>query len=103
MGFPCLAPTPWSHSLDEESGAQLFYNGNDPLNPRTGYGNSDFDRPHVFTVSFQYELPKAGNLHGLAAHAVNAWGLGGLVVPQSGPPYSVIHFWGGSPSLFYRA
>ena len=91
----------WSHSLDEESGAQLFYNGNDPLNPRTGYGNSDFDRPHVFTVSFQYELPKAGSLHGVAAQAVNGWGLGGLVVAESGQPYSVVDFSGGAAGLFY--
>src|SRR5260370_648021 len=72
-----------------------------PFNHRTGYGNSDFDRPHVFTVSFQYALPKADNLHGLAAQAVNGWGLGGLVVAESGQPYSVVDFSGGAASLFY--
>jgi hypothetical protein len=100
-GLSVFGSYTWSHSLDEESGAQLFYNGNDPLNPRTGYGNSDFDRPHVFTVSFQYELPKAVNLHGFAAQAVNGWGLGGLVVAESGQPYSVIDFSGGAASLFF--
>ncbi len=100
-GLSVFGSYTWSHSLDEESGAQLFYNGNDPLNPRTGYGNSDFDRPHVFTVSFQYELPKAANLHGFAAQAVNGWGLGGLVVAESGQPYSVVDFSGGAASLFY--
>jgi hypothetical protein len=100
-GLSAFGSYTWSHSLDEESGAQLFYNGNDPLNPRTGYGNSDFDRPHVFTVSFQYELPKAANLHGFAAQAVNGWGLGGLVVAESGQPYSVVDFSGGAASLFY--
>ena len=100
-GLSVFGSYTWSHSLDEESGAQLFYNGNDPLNPRTGYGNSDFDRPHVFTVSFQYALPKADNLHGLAAQAVNGWGLGGLVVAESGQPYSVVDFSGGAASLFY--
>jgi hypothetical protein len=100
-GLSVFGSYTWSHSLDEESGAQLFYNGNDPLNPRTGYGNSDFDRPHVFTVSFQYEFPKSANLHGVAAQAVNGWGLGGFVVAQSGQPYSVIDFSGGAASLFY--
>jgi hypothetical protein len=100
-GLSLFGSYTWSHSLDEESGAQLFYNGNDPLNPKTGYGNSDFDRPHVLTVSFQYELPKAANLHGVAAHAINGWGLGGLVVAESGQPYSVIDFSGGAASLFY--
>jgi hypothetical protein len=100
-GLSVFGSYTWSHSLDEESGAQLFYNGNDPLNPRTGYGNSDFDRPHVFTVSFQYELPKAANLHGFAAQAVNGWGVGGLVVAESGQPYSVVDFSGGAASLFF--
>ena len=100
-GLSLFGSYTWSHSLDEESGAQLFYNGNDPLNPQSGYGNSDFDRPHVVTVSFQYDLPKSSSLHGLAAHIVNGWGLGGLVVAQSGQPYSVIDFSGGAASLFY--
>jgi hypothetical protein len=100
-GLSLFGSYTWSHSLDEESGAQLFYNGNDPLNPRSGYGNSDFDRPHVLTVSFQYELPKASHLRGMAAQAVNGWGLGGLVVAESGQPYSVVDFSGGAASLFY--
>jgi Carboxypeptidase regulatory-like domain/TonB dependent receptor-like, beta-barrel len=100
-GLTLFGSYTWSHSLDEESGAQLFYNGNDPLKPRTGYGNSDFDRPHVFTVSYQYELPKLSSLNGFAAQAVNGWGLGGLIVAESGQPYSVIDFSGGAASLFY--
>ncbi len=47
----------WSHAMDEESGEQLFYNGDNPQNLRTGYANSDFDRRHVFIVSYQYEQP----------------------------------------------
>ena len=100
-GLSLFGSYTWSHSLDEESGAQLFYNGNDPLRPRSGYGNSDFDRPHVFTVNVQYQLPNAGNLHGVAAQAINGWGLGGLVVAESGQPYSVVDFSGGAASLFY--
>jgi hypothetical protein len=100
-GLSLFASYTWSHSLDEESDAQLFYNGNDPLNPATGYGNSDFDRTHVFTVSYQYELPKWEDLHGVAAYAINGWGLGGLIVAESGQPYSVIDFSGGAASLFY--
>jgi hypothetical protein len=91
----------WSHSLDEESGAQLFYNGNDPLHPRTGYGNSDFDRTHVFIVSSQYEVPKIANLHGVTDQLVNGWGIGGVIVAESGQPYSVIDFSGGAAGLFF--
>jgi hypothetical protein len=100
-GLTLFGSYTWSHSLDEESGAQLFYNGNDPLNPRSGYGNSDFDRTHVFTVSYQYEVPKFSSLSGFSDKALNGWGLGGLIVAQSGQPYSVIDFSGGAAGQFY--
>jgi len=100
-GLTIFGSYTWSHSLDEESGAQLFYNGNDPLHPRNGYGNSDFDRPHVLTVSYQYELPKFDSLPAFASQVANGWGLGGLIVAESGQPYSVIDFSGGAASLFF--
>ena len=100
-GLTIFGSYTWSHSLDEESGAQLFYNGNDPLNPRSGYGNSDFDRTHVLTVSYQYEAPKFTKLSGFSDKALNGWGLGGLIVAQSGQPYSVIDFSGGAAGQFY--
>jgi hypothetical protein len=48
----------YSHATDEQSGMGLFFNGNNPLNLRSGYGSSDFDRTHVFNFSYLYELPK---------------------------------------------
>ena len=47
----------WSHSLDEQSGLGLFFNGNDPNNLRTAYGNTDYDRTHVLTISYAYQFP----------------------------------------------
>jgi hypothetical protein len=91
----------WSHSMDEESGEQLFYNGDNPQNLRTGYGNSDFDRRHVFTISYQYEFPKAQALHGVLNQVVNGWGTSGVISAESGQPYSVIDFSGGVASQFY--
>jgi len=91
----------WSHAMDEESGEQLFYNGDNPQNLRTGYANSDFDRRHVFMVSYQYELPKFTKLHGWASQAVNGWGTSGLVAAESGQPFSVIDFSGGIASIYF--
>jgi hypothetical protein len=91
----------WSHAMDEESGEQLFYNGDNPQNLRTGYANSDFDRRHVFIVSYQYEFPKASKLHGWLSHVVNGWGTSGLVAAESGQPFSVIDFSGGVASLYF--
>ena len=91
----------WSHALDEGSGLQLFYNGNNPLDPRTAYGNSGFDRTHVFTLSYLYQIPKMARLTGVADTLVNGWGISGVTVAESGQPYSVIDFSGGVASLFY--
>ena len=50
--FQVGASYTWSHSLDEQSGLGLFYSGNNPLNLRSGYGPSDFDRTHVFSLNY---------------------------------------------------
>jgi hypothetical protein len=91
----------YSHTLDEQSGLGLFYNGNDPNNPETSYGNSDYDRTHVFTVSYHYELPTVANANGWVKQIANGWGFNGVTVLQSGQPYSVIDFSGGAASIYW--
>jgi len=91
----------YSHALDEQSGMGLFFNGNNPLNLRSAYGSSDFDRTHVFNFSYVYELPKffgAGSLKGKLA---NGWAIQGITVLQSGQPYSIIDYTGAVGSIFY--
>jgi len=91
----------WSHTLDEQSGLGLFYNGNDPNNTRSSYGSSDFDRTHQLTVSYVYQLPSLPNAHGFVKNLVNGWGVSGVTVLQSGQPYSVIDFSGGAASIYW--
>jgi hypothetical protein len=91
----------YSHALDEQSGLGLFYNGNDPNNPRSSYGSSDFDRTHVFTVSYHYDLPTVATANGWVKQIVNGWGLNGVTVLQSGQPFSVIDFSGGAASIYW--
>ena len=45
----------YSHSLDEQSAMGLFYNGNNPLDLREAYGNSDYDRTHVINFNYLFE------------------------------------------------
>jgi hypothetical protein len=92
----------WSHTLDEQSGLGLFYNGNNPLDPRSGYGNSDFDRTHVITLSYLYQFPTLGNATGWLKQVVNGWGIDGITVLQSGQPYSVIDFSGAVAGIFWQ-
>jgi hypothetical protein len=49
----------WSHALDEQSALGLFYNGNNPLDPRSAYASSDFDRTHVMNFNYLYQFPNS--------------------------------------------
>lgn len=104
-GLMVNASYTYSHSLDEGSGlgAGLFYNGNDPLIPRQGYGSSDFDRTHVLTVSYAYMFPKLDRAKGVLNHLVNGWGLQGVTVAQSGEPFSIIDFSGTAGGIFFSS
>jgi hypothetical protein len=91
----------YSHTLDEQSGMGLFFNGNNPLNLRSAYGSSDFDRTHVFNFSYVYELPKFFNASSLKGKFTNGWAIQGITVVQSGQPYSIIDYTGAVGSIFY--
>ena len=93
----------WSHTLDEQSGLGLFYNGNNPLDPASAYASSDFDRTHVFTISYLYQFPKASRATGILDKVVNGWGISGVTVLESGQPYSVIDFTGAFGGIFYSS
>jgi hypothetical protein len=104
-GLQINASYTYSHSLDEGSGvgAGLFFNGNNPADPRTSYASSDFDRTHVFTISYLYNLPTIKDAHGVVNVLANGWGVTGITVAESGEPFSVIDFSGLAGGLFYSA
>ena len=100
-GIQVGASYTWSHALDEQSGLGLFYNGNNPLNLRSGYGSSDFDRTHVFSLNYIFQVPDFANKNTLAGKVIDDWSLVGVAVMQSGQPYSVIDFSGSVGSIYY--
>ena len=91
----------WSHALDEQSGLGLFYNGNNPLNLRSGYGSSDFDRTHVLNLNYVYQFHNFARESSLQGKIIDGWSVVGLTVLQSGQPYSVIDFSGAIGSIYY--
>lgn len=91
----------WSHSLDEQSGLGLFYNGSNPLDLRSGYGSSDFDLTHDTTFNFVYQTPNLVHGNGVLKRIANGWGLEGIVVFQSGQPYSVEDYTGTVANQYY--
>jgi hypothetical protein len=91
----------YSHATDEQSGMGLFYNGNNPNNLRGGYGSSDFDRTHVFNITYGYTLPSFVSETTLAGKVLDKWAIHGNGVLQSGQPYSMIDYSGAVGSIFY--
>jgi len=100
-GFQIGASYTYSHATDEQSAMGLFYNGNNPLDLRSGYGLSDFDRKHVFNFTYTYQLPKFFAASSLKGKFANGWAISGLTVIQSGQPYSVVDYSGAVGSIFY--
>lgn len=91
----------FSHTLDEQSGLGLFFTGNDPNNPHSSYATSDFDRTHVLTVNYHYDLPQLRTAKGALAYMVNGWSLNGVTVLESGQAYSVFDYSGGAASIYW--
>jgi hypothetical protein len=91
----------YSHATDEQSAMGLFYNGNNPLNLRSGYGLSDFDRKHVLNFTYVYEFPRFFEQSSFRGKLADGWAIQGLAIIQSGQPYSVIDYSGAVGSIFY--
>jgi hypothetical protein len=91
----------YSHALDEQSALGLFYTGNNPNNLRSGYGNADFDRTHVFNFSYLLRMHNFFPESSWQGKLADGWALSGVTVIQSGQPYSVIDFSGAVGSIFY--
>lgn len=104
-GLQVNASYTFSHGLDEGSGLAegLFYNGNNPLDPRSGYGSSAFDRTHVFTVSYLYQIPDLVKSTGWESKITNGWGVSGVTIAESGNPYSIYDFSGDVASQYFGA
>ena len=91
----------FSHSLDEQSGVGLFYNGNNPLDLRSGYGSSDFDVTNDVTFNYVYQLPNFIHSNNWLSRATNGFALQGITVLESGQPYSIVDYSGGVASQYY--
>ncbi|HEX8812507.1 MAG TPA: TonB-dependent receptor, partial [Terracidiphilus sp.] len=100
-GFQVGASYTYSHATDEQSGVGLFYWGSNALNLRSGYGLSDFDRTHVITFNYIFQIPNMAAKGSLLGKFIDDWSLTGLTVLQSGQPYSVIDYSGAIASVYY--
>ncbi|HYR74485.1 MAG TPA: TonB-dependent receptor [Pyrinomonadaceae bacterium] len=85
----------WSHSRDNASDGQDYVpNATQPDNsfaPQRERANSNFDMRHHLTWTFNYELPKLGNVRGLSS----GWAVNGVLAIASGQPFNVNYLFEG--------
>jgi len=85
----------WSHSIDNASDGQDYVpNATQPDNsfrPDRERANSNFDMRHHFTWTFNYDLPKLGNIRGLSS----GWAFNGVLGLASGQPINVNYLFEG--------
>jgi len=84
-GLTFVAGYTYSHALDDASST---FNAN-PLpvssaNPKGMYGNSDFDRTHVFSFSMTYAIPGMKS----PGQLLEGWAINSIVSLQSGAPWT---------------
>jgi hypothetical protein len=88
-GFYLLGNWTWAHSLDNVGG-DGGANGpipQDPRNRRADWSSSNADTRHRVNLAATYDLPFKTT--SAARWLVNGWNVGGLVVLQSGLPFTV--------------
>jgi hypothetical protein len=72
----------WSHALG--TATSDFRAPQNSYNIRGDYGNLDYDRRHIMSASYVYNLPFFKNQTGFAGHALGGWELSGIILGQTG-------------------
>jgi hypothetical protein len=91
----------WSKSTDATSSGNTALNTayNNESDLKYSRGVSDFDRPQRLAVSYAYNLPFFTSGEGWKHAALGGWMVSGIVIVQSGLPFSVNDSLGGSAFL----
>jgi Carboxypeptidase regulatory-like domain/TonB dependent receptor-like, beta-barrel len=88
----------FSKALDATSSGNTAFNTafNDESNLKNSYGLADFERTHRLVISYSYNLPFFSSAQGWKAQALKGWAVSGIIVFQSGTPFSVLDSSAGS-------
>jgi hypothetical protein len=77
----------WSRGLtDSQTDSTTALN---TYNPRLEYGPLEFDRTHVLTAAYVYELPFFLNEKNLLGYTIGGWQVSGIVSANSGIPLTI--------------
>ncbi len=93
-GFSLRANYTWSKAMDiADAGATLPSNGLDAAG--SSYGPANFDRTHIFSALYTYELPIGvnkpllNNMGWLSKQVLGGWQISGITTLQSGLPFEI--------------
>jgi Carboxypeptidase regulatory-like domain len=88
----------YSKSIDDVSTASVAFltRVNNQTDARASRGLSDFDRRHRFVTSAVYQLPFFATASGFTKAALGGWEASGVLILQSGAPFSILDAGGGS-------
>jgi hypothetical protein len=88
----------YSKSIDDVSTASVAFltRVNDQNDARASRGLSDFDRRHRFVTSAVYQLPFFAHASGFSKAALGGWETSGVIVLQSGAPFTIYDPAGGT-------
>src|SRR5262249_55479179 len=70
-------------------------------NPKLSYGTSTYDRTHVASLQYFYEIPKLVGDGSVLGQLANGWAVNGVTILQSGFPYNVYDFSGAVAGQLY--
>ena len=88
----------WSKSIDDVSTASVAFltRVNNQTDAAASRGLSDFDRRQRFVTSAVYQLPFFGSASGLTKGVLGEWEVSGVVILQSGAPFTIYDPAGGT-------
>lgn len=89
-GFTVLGSYTWSKSIDSDSGISEGDGVTNPFDPQFDHGISDFNREHVFSLSFVSYLPHVNESWAPLRKLANGWELTGIASYKTGLPINVV-------------
>ena len=88
--FTLLASYTWSKSMDTNSCITESCGVSNPFDPHFDRGLSDFDRRHVFSLSFVSYLPQMHGSSAAVRKVANGWEFTGIASYKTGHPINII-------------
>ncbi len=82
----------WSHQIDLASNGGDLATLSNPFNQRYDRGSGSYDRRHIFSTNYIYNLPFFRHSNNFAEHEfLSGWQISGITIANSGTPVSVTY------------